>query len=219
MLEAAGPAATVLGIEREAAQRKKAEELRARSALRERLEFRPGDAMALPLREAEWRTFDVVHTRFLLEHVPQPLAVVEQMVRAARPGGRVILEDDDHDLLRLWPVCPEIDALWKIYESTYVAVGNDPIVGRRLVELLQRAGASPTRNDWLFFGACTGHPEFGDYVTNLRGVLVGAREAMLRTQQTTAEEIDDALQALERWAQRPDAALWYCSAWAEGVVR
>ena len=35
-----------------------------------------------------------------------PLAVVRQMVRAVKPGGRVVLADDDHDLLRLWPEPP-----------------------------------------------------------------------------------------------------------------
>ena len=35
----------------------------------------------------EWGTFDLVHARFLLEHVSDPLAVVRSMARAVRPGG------------------------------------------------------------------------------------------------------------------------------------
>ena len=57
--------------------------------------------------------FDLVHTRFLLEHVPDPLAIVREMVAAARPGGRIVLIDDDHDLLRFWPDCPEADRAWR----------------------------------------------------------------------------------------------------------
>jgi 2-polyprenyl-3-methyl-5-hydroxy-6-metoxy-1,4-benzoquinol methylase len=45
--------------------------------------------------------FDVAHARFLLEHVPDPLVIVRTMVRAVRPGGRVILADDDYEGLRL----------------------------------------------------------------------------------------------------------------------
>lgn len=41
-------------------------------------EFRQGDARKLPLRKEEWGTFDVVHTRFMLEHVPDPMDVVEE---------------------------------------------------------------------------------------------------------------------------------------------
>ena len=38
----------------------------------DRVEFRTGDAFALPLRDDEWRTFDVVHTRFMLESLADP---------------------------------------------------------------------------------------------------------------------------------------------------
>jgi SAM-dependent methyltransferase len=218
MLHAGGPGARVLGIERSEVQREQALRLASTSSAGDRIEFRAGDALALPLRKEEWGSFDVVHTRFLLEHVPQPLAVVQQMVRAARVGGRIVLEDDDHELLRLWPRCREIDALWEAYQRSYVEAGNDPIVGRRLVELLQHAGAAPLRNDWLFFGACSGQPEFPDFVANLHGVLEGARAAICRTGLVDADAVARALAALARWAQRPDAALWYCTAWAEGVA-
>ena len=70
------------------------------------VELREGDVYSLPLRDDEWGSFDVVHTRFLLEHVPDPQAVVDEMVRAVRPGGRVALLDDDHELLRLAPEVP-----------------------------------------------------------------------------------------------------------------
>ena len=93
---------TALGIERSSLQLGEARRL-AQAAGEEGLtEFRQGPAEKLPLAEGEWGTFDVVHTRFLLEHVPDPAAVVQQMVRAARPGGRIILMDDTHDTHRLW---------------------------------------------------------------------------------------------------------------------
>ena len=34
------------------------------------VEFRQGDVYDLPLSKHEWGHFDVVHSRFLLEHVP-----------------------------------------------------------------------------------------------------------------------------------------------------
>src|SRR5262245_33650338 len=66
----------VVGVERSAPQI--AEALRqAREAGEERLlDLRIGDAVNLPLEDPEWATFDVAHTRFLLEHVPDPLEVV-----------------------------------------------------------------------------------------------------------------------------------------------
>ena len=98
-----------------------------------------------------------------------------------RPGGRIVLEDDDHDLLRLWPEPPGVMPIWNAYMRSYDRAGNDPIVGRRLVQLLHRAGAEPRRNTWLFFGSCSGGPNFTGFVRNLASILRGARAAIVAT--------------------------------------
>jgi SAM-dependent methyltransferase len=98
-------------------------------------------AVDLPLGDDEWGGFDVAHTRFVLEHVTDPAAVVRSMVRAVKPGGRIILEDDDHDVLRLSPEAPEVLELWRAYYLTYEHQGKNPYVGRHLVSLLHEAGA------------------------------------------------------------------------------
>jgi SAM-dependent methyltransferase len=207
----------VLGIERSTEQI--AEALRqAREAGEEGLlELRPGDAMDPPLTAGEWGTFDAAHARFILEHVPDPLAVVRAMVRAVRPGGRIVLADDDHDILRLAPEPPGFAAVWRVYQRTYDRLGADPIVGRRLVALLHEAGARPRRNQTLFFGSCSGHPDFPVYVENIERILDGARAAMLAIGEIDAAGLDAALAALLAWGRRPDAAIWYSMSWAEGL--
>ena len=145
MARAAGPDGIVVGIERDPRQREEAVRRAEAGGDGGSVDFRHGDAVLLPLRDHEWGTFDVAHARFLLEHVPDPSAVVRSMVGAVKVGGRVILEDDDHDVLRLWPELPPIDRLWRAYADSIKAIGNDPFVGRRLVSLLHESGASPRR--------------------------------------------------------------------------
>jgi ubiquinone/menaquinone biosynthesis C-methylase UbiE len=55
------------------------------------IEFRLSDALA---GEPE-PVFDLVYARFLLTHLPDPLAALRQMVRNTRPGGVVVVEDID----------------------------------------------------------------------------------------------------------------------------
>jgi SAM-dependent methyltransferase len=212
----AGRDGLVLGIERAPAQLASSRAL-ARPPLSSHTEFREGDALAPPLSEREWGAFDVAHTRFLLEHISDPARAVSAMVRAVRPGGRIILEDDDHDILRLWPACPEFDPVWHAYVSAYAALGADPIVGRRLVQLLHQAGAHPTRNTWLFFGSCAGNPTWSMCTANLLGILDSARPRMIEARLITPPDYDTGLAALRDWITRPDAAMWYAIAWAEGV--
>lgn len=207
----AHPGVSVLGIERDAAQRES-----ARACARPGLEVRAGDAYELPLRAEEWGTFDVAWARFVLEHVDDPLRVVRQMVRAVRPGGRVVLCDDDHDLFRLDPPAPAALRVWEAYQQTYREHGNDPLVGRRLPRLLHEAGARPARATWVFFGSCAGAPDWRLVNDNWRGILEGARGQVERHLQPG--EFERGLDEHARWVERPDASHWLPLAWAEGRV-
>ena len=216
MARAVGPNGRVVGVERSPEQIARGQEF-ARAAGEEWLaDIRQGDATALPLRSEEWGTFDVAHARFLLEHVPDPLAVVRGMVRAVRPGVRIVLEDDDHDVFRMWPEVPEAWAVWQAYLATYERLGLDANIGRRLIEILHQAGATPVRNDGLFFGCCAGDPDFTAYVDNVVGILVGARGDILATGRVDEKAHARGIAALSEWQRRPEASLWYTAAWAEG---
>jgi len=216
MARAVGAEGTVVGVERD--ERQFAESLRLAEADGERrlVDLRRGDAVDLPLADDEWGRFDVAHARFLLEHVSDPLAVVRAMVRAVRPGGRVVLEDDDHEVLRLWPEAPAVVDLWRAYYLTYERRGKDPYVGRHLVSLLHAAGARPRRNRCLFFGTCRGSPGFDTMLDNFLGVILGARPEIVDHGLATHARFDEALAQFARWRVLPDAALWYTTAWAEG---
>ncbi len=214
-----GPTGRVIGIERSTDQIAEAERMAREAGESGLVEFRAGDALAFPLADGEWRSFDIVHARFILEHVPDPLAVVRQMARAARPGGRLILEDDDHDVLRLWPEPPGFVPVWQAYMSVYEAHGNDSIVGRRLVELLHAAGVRPARNRWLFFGGCAGEPDFGDYVENIARILEGAAGEIVLVGGVAKAELERVTAAVRTWGERPDAAIWFARSWAEGVAK
>jgi SAM-dependent methyltransferase len=209
--------ARVVGVERD--ERQLVEALsRARADGDEaRVDLRRGDAAAPPLAPEEWGTFDVVHARFLLEHVTDPAAVVAAMVRAARPGGRIVLEDDDHDVLRLFPEPAGVVDVWRGYYRTYELNGKDPFVGRRLVSLLHGAGALPSANRCLFFGSCAGSPDFPDMSDNFIQVLAGSRDEIVGLGAASADAFDSALVAFREWRLRPDAALWYSTCWAEGI--
>jgi len=213
----AGPSGHVLGIEREGAQIEEGKRLAGTD--RTRTEIRHGDAYDLPLRADEWGSFDIAHARFLLEHLERPAEVVASMVRAVKPGGRVILEDDDHEALIVYPPVPDFDSLWRAYARAYEALGRDPRIGRKLVALLAGAGAAPSRCDWPFFGSCAGAETFDAIVTNCRAILTGARETIVATGGISAAEFEAGLRAYDAWRTGSDASYWYCTFWAEGVRR
>jgi ubiquinone/menaquinone biosynthesis C-methylase UbiE len=83
----------------------------------------------------EWdapRTYDVVFSRFLLEHLSQPLDLLRRMWAAVRPGGVLVIEDADHEG---WCCYPPNDA-FDFFVSSFCQVirrrGGDHALGRKL---------------------------------------------------------------------------------------
>ncbi|HYI10701.1 MAG TPA: methyltransferase domain-containing protein [Thermoanaerobaculia bacterium] len=211
------PHGRVLGLERDPEQIAGARRLAQEEAGTPNVDFRQADALDPQLSSGEWGTFDVAHSRFVLEHVPDPLRVVQNMVRAVRPGGRIVLADDDHEIMRLSPEPPGFHDFWRAYIRSYEYNRTDPIVGRRLVALLHEAGATPRRNTFIFFGGCVGMPYFDVLAANLLGVVTTARQLILENHLLDERAFDEAVTALQAWSNRPDAAIWYAMNWAEGV--
>lgn len=209
------PHGHVVGIERDPEQLAGARRLAEQHGETGQVEFRSGDVLRPELGD-DAGSFDLAHARFVLEHVPDPLVVVRAMVHAVRPGGRIVLADDDHGVMRLWPEPMGFNDLWTAYIRTYDRMGNDPFVGRRLVQLLEQAGARPVRNSWLFFGGCAGMETFPVLAANMAGVVRSARRTMVEMALVEEDAFDAIMERYDDWSRRPDAALWFAVAWAEG---
>jgi SAM-dependent methyltransferase len=53
--------------------------------------------------------FDLVHIRWVLHHLPEPDRVVERLVRALRPGGRLLVEELDRFPVAASPSAPFVE--------------------------------------------------------------------------------------------------------------
>ncbi|GAB3799198.1 class I SAM-dependent methyltransferase [Micromonospora zhanjiangensis] len=104
-----------------------------------------GSILDAPLPDA---SFDLVHARFVLQHVPDPVQALTEMRRLLRPGGRTVIVDIDD---RLWgSVHPSADlpVIEKIIEgrvAMQAARGGDRLIGRRVPALLREAGYTDIR--------------------------------------------------------------------------
>jgi len=212
------PRGRVVGIERDPVQLATARRLADAEGEGSLVEWRQDDALELKSAKADdWGSFDVAHTRFLLEHLPDPVGVVKSMLASLKRGGRIVIADDDHGAMRLWPEPPGFSDLWMSYIRSYDRIGNDPYVGRRLVQLIHEAGGKPVRNRWIFFGGCAGMDAFPVLTANMWGVLRTARETMIGMHLCDAGTFEAVENAYAAWSRRPDAAIWFAMSWAEGV--
>jgi SAM-dependent methyltransferase len=84
--------------------------------------------------------FDLVYSRFLLTHLPDPSAALAKMHRALRPGGLLVIEDVDFDGHFSHPECDAFRHYVRLYSDVARRRGADANIGRRLPELLSDAG-------------------------------------------------------------------------------
>ena len=127
------------------------------------LEVRRHDILEDELEEG---AFDLVHSRFLLEHLPGYRDALARMIDALKPGGWILVEDVDFagallaDASQRPGYPPETVPVAAELAHRLLALapvrGIQPELGRRLPELLAGAGLEDVggegRTSWLWTG-------------------------------------------------------------------
>ncbi|MFS8203122.1 methyltransferase domain-containing protein [Streptomyces sp. CWNU-52B] len=125
----------------------------APSAVRPPIQLRVHD---VGVDELPGESFDLVHARLVLAHVPDRERALLSMVRALRPGGRLLVEDADPALQPL--ACPDergpeqqlANRLRHAMRDVLTERGAEPAYGRRLPRLLREAGLRQVEADAYF---------------------------------------------------------------------
>ncbi|KAB7837207.1 class I SAM-dependent methyltransferase [Streptomyces mobaraensis] len=93
--------------------------------------YQQGDAARLPFLDA---SFSLVVTRFSLHHVASPEAVVRELVRVCRPGGRIVVAD----MVRRPELGGDPDRIERLRDPSHGAM----LTVDRITELFTAAGGS-----------------------------------------------------------------------------
>ena len=139
------PDATVLGVELLPAS---VEYARGKhSALAPRVRFETGDAFQLAQPD---NSFDLVVNRHMVQSVPHVDRVFTELVRVAKPGGRVHVLAEDYSMLHMMSGPLDPDVLWRkgpieFSERTH----TDSRIGRKAWTLLRAAGLVDVRVDYV----------------------------------------------------------------------
>lgn len=87
------------------------------------------------------KKFDIAIVRLVLEHVPDPLQVLNKIHSILKANGKIIVIDNDFDYhLITFPEIAELKDLYNAYKQSRMHDGGDPNIGRRLPVLLKKAG-------------------------------------------------------------------------------
>lgn len=92
---------------------------------------------ALPLAD---QSVDFSYTRFVLQHVPKPQAVVNEVFRVTRSGGRFCAVDSDDGLVMFHPEEARVSRVLSGAQSIQSNQGGDRFIGRKMQAMMLSAG-------------------------------------------------------------------------------
>ncbi|MEE8388543.1 MAG: methyltransferase domain-containing protein [Acidiferrobacterales bacterium] len=99
--------------------------------------FIQASGLSLPFPES---SFDSIYTRFLLEYLPDRKQAIEEMYRVCKPGGKVLLQDLDGQLVTNWPIDDSLASRIVKIAEVLTNTGFDPFVGRKLFSMATASG-------------------------------------------------------------------------------
>ena len=97
--------------------------------------FKQGDVSASGFAD---NSFDFVFARYLLMHLPEPEAVLKEMLRVCKSGGVVAVQEPDFSFQRCYPDSWAYERLPGLFSRLF----PDPFLGPKLWSLFQKLGYS-----------------------------------------------------------------------------
>jgi len=135
-----GPQGLVIGVDPSRTMLAAARALATAHPLRRRMRWRVADGVALPFADGR---FDTALAITVLLHVADPAAVVGELARVTRPGGRVGVQDQDFGTVAV--THPDRALTERIMTGVAAHMYEEPHSGRRLPGLLRSAGLEGIR--------------------------------------------------------------------------
>ena len=163
-----------------------------------RITFATGDAHAMQFAS---HSFDFVYSRMLFQYLPDKQSALAEIVRVCRPGGTVLLQDLDGQLLWHYPESPVVQRGVETVVKALGKTGFDPFVGRKLFRLAQVAGLENIKVDVECYHLIAGEarPQILEQ-WKLKLDIAFPQIAQVLGQQGAKKQIDSFMEYL----QRPD---------------
>lgn len=135
LAERVGSKGEVVGVDYDAEMIEEARRRAERAGVSAWVRHLHADAAALPLPD---ESFDACRCERVLQHVADPEAALDEMLRVTRPGGRIVVADPDQGSVSI--DTPETDTERRLMRLRAETLFRNGYSGRRLYGQLHRRG-------------------------------------------------------------------------------
>jgi ubiquinone/menaquinone biosynthesis C-methylase UbiE len=203
------PALRVTGLDFSPHQLERARVVLARDLAASSVQLVRGSGLHLPFAQ---NIFDAALLIWVLEHVPDPQAVLRECARCLRPGGRVFVQEVYNTTLYIEPRRPIIQRYFDALCDLQRAGGGHPDIAPRLPLLAERVGLTIDSFRWV--GPRVDAHDREECVRLIRyfeGICRSAEPQLRAAGNFPASDIPLVWQAFDEVVADPDAMLSYIS--------
>ena len=111
-------------------------------------DLKVGDASQLPWQD---NTFEHIYMMWFLEHLTDPLSVLQEAKRVLKPQGTIDIIETDYRAIVITPHSPDYQYLQNGLCELLLQSGGNPYVGQALGNLLGKTGFERVENRALSF--------------------------------------------------------------------
>jgi ubiquinone/menaquinone biosynthesis C-methylase UbiE len=210
------PHLEITGVDLNAKQVAQAKKYLAKPIREKRVKLHVADATQLPFGDS---TFDGAFFCWLLEHVPDPVAILRETLRVLKSGSVVYCTEVQNASFFVEPYSPAMLKYWFEFNEQQWTMKGDPFVGAKLGNLLKAAGFQNIETSLVTFHFDSRAPkqraEFIKYWTEL---LMSGAPALLRSKRVDKQLVDQMTEELRVVAEAPESVFFYTAVQAKAYV-
>lgn len=217
LLRARWPGLRVVGCDISEAQVARARHVLADDVAAGAVEVMCASATAVPLADA---SADAGFVCWLLEHVPDPAAVMREVARVVKPGGRIFVTEVYNHTMVLEPTQPAIERYWAAVNATQRRAGGHPNIGARLPELAAAARLEIVSHRFVPVMGDARDPDARAAILRyFRTLMKSAEPQLLAARAVDERDVEAVAAAWDAVEAAPDALFCYAMSKLEARVR
>lgn len=190
--------------------------LGAMSWLQGRYDLNLADATNLPF---EPRSFDAAFLCWVLEHVPSPARVLNEVRRVLAPGSPVYITEVMNSSFLLDPYSPNVWRYWMAFNDFQYESGGDPFVGAKLGNLLLAGGFRDVATEVKTFYFDNREPARRKTMIGFwEELLLSAADQLLAAGCVTPDVVEGMRRELHQVQNDPNAVFFYAFVQARAIV-
>lgn len=190
--------------------------LESMSWCQDRYRLQQADATNLPFASRE---FDAAFLCWVLEHVPSPARVLNEVRRVLSPGSPVYITEVMNSSFFLDPYSPNVWRYWMAFNDFQYDNGGDPFVGAKLGNLLLAGGYREVQTEIKTVHFDNREPgRRKTMIAFWEELLLSAAEQLVQAGRVTQDVVDGMRREMNDVQNDPNAVFFYSFVQARATV-